>query len=220
MNLLILSIAPVVVLAFYIFYRDKYEREPFGMLLKAIVSGMIIVLPIIILEKFISVFSPQYGVTKGFYQAFLVAGFSEELFKFLAFMLVIWRNKNFNEKFDGIIYAAFISLGFAVVENILYVFESGTQVAYLRAFTAVPGHALFGVTMGYYLGLAKFFPDKRKLYLSRAFLEPFVLHGVYDFILMAGQPRLLGLFIPYILYLWFIGLRRIKHLSNISIYRK
>ena len=220
MNLLILSIAPVVVLAFYIIYRDKYEREPFGMLLRALLAGMLTIPPIIVVERIIANLAPAGGMLNGFYEAFAVAGFTEELFKFIALYIVIWSNKNFNEKFDGIVYAVFVSLGFATIENIQYVFANGENVAYLRAFTAVPAHALFGVAMGYYFGLAKFFPGKRNIFLIRSFLEAFVLHGAYDFILMSGKSGLLWLFIPYILYLWYIGLKRMKHLSDISIYRK
>lgn len=220
MYLLILSIAPVVLIAGYIIYRDRYEREPFGMLLKAIVIGALTPLPIIIIERFLQQFNPATeGVVYGFYNAFVVAAFSEETIKFIALFIVIWRNVNFNEKFDGIVYATFVSLGFAAVENIMYVFENGEQTAYLRAITAVPAHALFGITMGYYFGLAKFYTQRRRVLLLRCVIEPIILHGIYDFILMAGNYRLLGLFIPYIAYLWFIGLKRLKSLSDVSIYR-
>ena len=96
------------------------------------------------------------GLASAGYTAFVVAGFTEELMKYLAFYFFFWQERNFNEKFDGIIYAVYISLGFAAVENILYVFSGGMGVGFVRAFTAVPAHALFGISMGYYFGLARF----------------------------------------------------------------
>jgi RsiW-degrading membrane proteinase PrsW (M82 family) len=157
---------------------------------------------------------------KAFYTAFIVAGLTEEAFKYLAFFLLIWRNKNFNEKFDGIVYAVFISLGFATVENIGYVIQFGEQTGYIRALASVPAHALFGVTMGYYFGLAKFYTVQRKLFLVRAILYPIILHGIFDFILMLGNYRLFLAFIPYVIFLYIDGFRRMSNLSRRSIFRK
>jgi len=120
MKLLILALAPVFVIALYVYYRDKYEREPIWLLLKALGLGCLITVPVIFVERFLSAQMPELSHTgTAFYDAFLVAGFTEELFKYLAFIFLIWTNKNFNEKFDCIVYAVFISLGFAGIENIL-----------------------------------------------------------------------------------------------------
>ena len=220
MHLLSLSLAPVFVILLYVFYRDKYEHEPFSMLLKAFLVGAFTPLPIILVERYLSKLCPfSGGMGEAFWTAFVVAAFSEEFFKLLVFFAVIWKNRNFNEKFDGIVYAVFISLGFAAVENVMYVFQSGEHTAYIRAFTAVPAHALFAVSMGFFLGMAKFHPHQRWWYLSRAIIEPILLHGVYDFILMSGHYILMMLFVPYLVYLWFIGLRRMKWLSDRSVYR-
>ena len=143
----------------------------------------------------------------------------EEAFKYLALILLLWRNKNFNEKFDGIVYAVFISLGFAAVENIMYVSRGGMEVAMIRAVTAVPAHALFGIRMGYFLGIARMYPELRKQYLFLAFFYPFLLHGFYDFILMAQVEWLLLLFIPYLLFLYFVGFRKMAVTSRTSIFR-
>ncbi len=219
-NLLILAIAPVVIIAIYIYFRDKYEKEPFLMLLKALGAGILIVVPVVFAERAISSFMPalpQQG--EAFYTAFLVAGFTEELFKFLALYIIIWSNRNFNEKFDGIVYAVFISLGFAGVENIMYVLQHGAETGYIRAIISVPGHALFGVTMGYYFGLARFYNEKRKKFLIRSFFYPVILHGIFDFILMLGNYRLLAGFIPFVIFLYIDGIRRMKRLSECSIFR-
>jgi len=221
MKLLILALAPVFIIAFYVYYRDKYEREPIRLLLKSLGLGCLIVVPVVFAERLISAQMPELSHSgEAFYNAFLVAGFTEELFKYLAFIFLIWRNKNFNEKFDGIVYAVFISLGFAGIENILYVFQHGEQTGYIRMVISVPAHALFGVTMGYYFGLAKFYKKSRGIHLTRSLLYPIVLHGIFDFILMLGNYKLLLIFIPYVFFLYIDGFRRMKDLSRRSIFRR
>lgn len=220
MNLILFALAPVLIILVYVYFRDKYEKEPVGLLLKALLAGAIIVIPVIFLEKFMGFLNPfEANPFHGFWNAFAVAGFSEELFKFTALYILIWRNPNFNEKFDGIVYAVFISLGFAGIENILYVSEGGAGVALSRAWSAVPAHAIFGITMGYYFGIARMYPEIRKSFLWKSLLIPILLHGIYDFILMAGIPALLALFLPFVIYLYYSGLKRMKIISDSSIFR-
>lgn len=219
MNLILISLAPVLIIACYIYYRDKYEKEPWRILFRALIIGVIITLPVIFLERFIAGFTPLDHMPAAAYSAFIVAAFSEESFKYIGFMLFIWMSRHFNEKFDGIVYAVFISLGFAMVENILYVMDGGVTVGLIRSLTAVPAHALFGILMGYYFGLAKFFPKKRIRYLWLAWLIPWLLHGFYDFCLMSEQYFFLIIFIPFLVFLWITGFRKMKYLSDRSIYR-
>jgi len=220
-NSLILAAAPVFILAFYIYYRDKYEKEPFTMLVKALVAGMIIVIPILIVEIGISaLIAPFIGTIKGAaLNAFAVASFTEEGFKWLAVLIIFFGSRQFNERFDGIVYAGFISLGFALIENILYVMvysSEGNGIAYMRAVSAVPAHMLFGVIMGYRFGLAKFLPSKRGWNLFMAFFMPFLLHGIYDFLLMVEKGWALLIFFPFVLFLWIFGLVRMKRHSLAS----
>ncbi len=220
MNLLILALAPVLIIALYVYYRDKYEKEPLSLLLRAIGLGILIPFPVILLERFLSGLMPTLSdIWAAVYNAFVVAGFSEELFKFIALYLLVWKSPHFNEKFDGIVYAVFVSLGFAGVENILYVLQHGETTGYVRAIVSVPGHALFGVTMGFYFGLAKFYQKKEGLLLTKALIFPMILHGIFDFILMSGDYRLMILFIPFVIYLYYDGLRKMKNLSNRSVFR-
>jgi RsiW-degrading membrane proteinase PrsW (M82 family) len=226
MLLIFVSLAPVLALIMLIYFKDKYEKEPFKTLLWAFFLGMLIVIPVVIIEQLLSnYFTKKFDVPDGnlssaAYNAFIVASFTEEAFKMLVFMIFIWRNKNFNEKFDGIVYAALISLGFAAVENVLYVFQNGMPTGILRAFTAVPGHAIFGITMGFFLGLAKFDKVKRGIYLMSAFMAPFFLHGVYDFILMSQQTILLLLFIPYLIFMFIFAWKRMKTHSENSVFKQ
>lgn len=220
-NLLFVSLSPVLIIALYIYSRDKYEREPLPVLLRAMLAGIAIVLPVIIIERILS--SPSEGMdglSYAAYTAFIVAGLTEEAFKYFAFYLFFWKNKNFNEKFDGIIYAVYIALGFAAVENVFYVFTGGVGVGMVRAVTAVPAHAFFGVTMGYYFSKAKFSSRHKSLFMAMAFIMPFLFHGLYDFVLMSQSPFMLVLFIPLFVYFWISGFRKISVASDESSFRE
>jgi RsiW-degrading membrane proteinase PrsW (M82 family) len=220
-NLLFISLAPILIIAFYIYSRDKYEKEPLSVLLKALLTGVLIVLPVVLIEKILSMPSEMMeGLPAAAYTAFLVAGLGEEGIKFLAFYIFFWNSRNFNEKFDGIVYTVYIALGFAGVENILYVFSGGYGVGLVRAITAVPAHALFGIVMGYYFGLAKFNTERRKGYLILAFLLPFIFHGTYDFLLMGNSPVLLILFVPIFIYFWIGGFKKMSLASDASSFRR
>lgn len=220
-NLLIISVAPVIIILTYIYYRDKYEKEPLSLLLEGLLAGGVIVLPIVYFEQLIQSFGNDFsplGVAA--WTAFMVAALVEEAFKYFAIYILIWKNPNFNEKFDGIVYAVFVSLGFALVENIMYVFgnSNGIQVGIIRAVTAVPAHAIFAVMMGYWLGLAKFIPSRRFALMLKAFIYPFIFHGIYDFILMSGRNFLLVFFVPLLIYMYLRARKRINFLENQSIF--
>jgi protease PrsW len=220
MGVFLSAIAPVFIIAFYIYFRDKYEKEPLLMLAKALAVGMITVIPILFVERFLMSVMPDMGkIGSAAYQAFVVAGGTEEVFKYLALYLLIWKSPHFNEQFDGIVYAVFVSLGFATVENIMYVTDGGIHTALVRAITAVPAHAIFGITMGYYFGIARRYPELRKVYIRRALWVPIVLHGIYDFILMVEIAWLLMLFIPYVIFLYITGGKKLKILSEASIFK-
>lgn len=224
-NLLALSVAPIVIILFYIYFRDKYEKEPIKILSLAFLAGALTTIPIYFIEVALSelwetnlAFRTPFLATAAF-KAFAVASFTEEAFKFAVFFLVIWKNKNFNEKFDGIVYATFISLGFATIENILYVFNHGLEVGLLRAVTAVPAHALFGISMGYYLGFAKMLDYNKTKNIFAAFFIAFLLHGIYDFILFSQKNYLLIVFIPFVVIMFVVGFRKMKKHSDNSIFK-
>lgn len=222
MNLLLISIAPIAIILFYIYYRDKYEKEPISLLTKGLLAGMIIVIPVIFAEQVVSSVLPYFlsgKIGNAFGNAFLVAALCEEAFKLFAVYILVWKNPNFNERFDGIVYAVFVSLGFALVENIMYVFSNGMGTGIARAFTAVPAHAMFGIMMGYYLGLAKFSKGSRQPLFVMAFFIPFLVHGIYDFILMVQISWVLTLFFPFLLYLMYKTNGKMTELNNKSIFR-
>jgi len=224
MNLILIASAPIFIILFYIYYRDKYEKEPFGLLVKSLIAGMLICIPIIFAEHWsANILTPLKSnlITTAFWDAFFVASFWEEAFKMVAVMLLVWRNKNFNERFDGIVYAVFVSLGFALIENIMYVIntDNGIQTGIARAFTAVPAHAMFGIMMGFHLGLARFDGKKQRLHLFNAFFIPFLFHGLYDFILMSQNKWLLLTFAPLMVYMYIRIKKRLLQHSEDSVFK-
>jgi len=220
MYLLLLALAPAIILMMYVYFRDKYEKEPVKLILKGILLGAIVIFPVGLVENYLMGFGAGLPkIPKAAYDGFIVAGFTEESFKYFMVFILIWRNRNFNEKFDGIVYAVSVALGFAAIENLFYVFSNNSmQVGILRAFTAVPGHTIFGIVMGFYLGLARFSEKDRGKWLLRAFIVPFLLHGVYDFLIMSGHPVLLLAFIPFLVYMYRVGLRRMRELNQQSVF--
>ena len=214
-----LGIAPALACACYIFIRDKYEKEPYRLLALGLLFGAVMTLPIMETEAVVASWMPMLGVRgEAAYTSFLVASLVEEGFKLAVLALLMWREKNFNEPFDGIVYAVFISLGFAGVENVLYVVNpalGGLQTAVARAVYSVPAHGFFGVAMGYYLALMRFEPRRKVLWATCAFLVPWLLHGVFDFILLAELPHYMLLFLPFVALLWRGGFRQMRaHLAR------
>lgn len=213
-----IAVLPVVLLMVFIYRQDKYQKEPIKSLAKAFIGGMIAIpLDILIVSAIDWLLGNTWLANTVFFSAFLEAGIPEELSKFLIFMIFIWRDKNFDEYFDGIVYATFIGLGFACVENIEYVFSYGFSTGVVRALLSVPGHFLFGVLLGYFLSMAKFHPEKRGTYLLTGLLSAMLAHGLFDWLLMvsSGLGPLLGSIIYFVfiwgdIKLWKIGLRYIS----------
>lgn len=186
MNLLLLTVAPVMVIIIYIYFHDKYEKEPTGLLIISFLFGAIIsILIVSVLYLFTGRLIPitdEFSVWQQFIQAFLVVALVEEFSKYIIVKYYAQPKKAFNEPYDGIIYAIMVSMGFACTENIMYVMEGGYETAVLRAFSAVPAHATFGILMGYYMGKAKFSNSRLKLNMAGLFLAV-LFHGAYDFFL-------------------------------------
>lgn len=186
MTLLLYAIAPVVVIIFYIYMKDKYEKEPKRLMIYCfLLGGIVSIFITTIFYLFFDLFIPlnnKYSVFEQFIRAFFIVGFTEEFSKYVIVRYYAQPKNAFNEPYDGIVYAVLVSMGFAAVENIFYVAEGGATTALLRAFTAVPAHATFGILMGYFMGLAKFSKNSAKLNLLGLLLA-IVFHGAYDFFL-------------------------------------
>lgn len=186
------ALLPVVVLLGYVYRKDPH-KEPMWGIIKAFLWGTAICLPVAVAELFIlsGLFgnntTPEtlFGTT---IRAFCVAAAPEEAAKLLALWIVLRKNPHFDETFDGIVYAVCIGLGFAAVENVLYVVdaENWTSVAIMRALLAVPGHYAFAIIMGYYYSVYHFIDHSFKNAFC-IFFVPFMAHGVYDSLAMSGM---------------------------------
>ncbi len=239
--LLFLALAPAAFLMFYVWKKDK-SKEPFGMLLVLVILGALSCIPASILEKIFdtvisNVFTPN-TYTYYFASAFFGVALVEEGCKFVFMYLYTHKHKEFNGLFDGMVYAVFVSLGFAALENVLYVFDGGVSVAISRGLMAVPGHMFFAVFMGYYYSLwhvnklcdasEKYFANlgfiqikapsyKYGNHLVRAFVIPVIFHGIYDFCLFTGNPYLVLFDLALVVVLYIVCFKRIKKLSNSDI---
>ena len=237
-NLILISLAilPVMLLSIYVYNKDTYQKEPMRMLFRAFFFGCLSVIPAVILEGFLgSSYSLVAGLLpswfEGVYSGYVVAGCSEEISKLVMLFFAVWFSRYFDEYFDGIVYAAFVGLGFAGLENVMYVFgqesfAESIMTGTMRAVLSVPGHFLFAVVMGYYFSIAKFEPGRRFGSLIKAFLFPMLLHGTYDALLMVpesmgeGGNLLSGLlfvvFIYFDIKLWKVAMRRLRHLQQLN----
>jgi RsiW-degrading membrane proteinase PrsW (M82 family) len=212
---LFMAVAPALFLVWYFYRQDKKKPEPMGLVLKVFLLGIVLTLPAIFLERLASslegplAWSPV--LVAGFH-AFIVAAGCEELLKLFLVLRIPYRNSHFDEVMDGIVYAIVASLGFACMENILYVLSSGWEVAVLRAFTAIPLHAVSSGMMGYYIGRARFARDDRveRTFIMKGLLIAVLIHGTYDFLLFSTVflPVFIGLGIFPLLIWAFIVLKK------------
>lgn len=191
--LLTLAVAPGLTIMIFVYWQDKFERESIKLMFTSFLLGMVAIVPAIFLEEAGMSWIPPVNETfRIFIMAFVVVGCSEEICKYMMLRLHAYRKSEFNEPFDGITYSVMVSMGFATLENIFYVYQYGMGNALLRMFTAVPAHATFGILMGYYAGLAKFRNNSLQLHLQ-GLLSAILLHGAYDFFLMLNSIPLIAL---------------------------
>tara|TARA_R110001632_G_scaffold47551_5_gene120453 strand:- start:9229 stop:9900 length:672 start_codon:yes stop_codon:yes gene_type:complete len=218
MKLFLLAVAPAMVIIAYIYFKDTFEKEPWKLLLKNfILGGTLSVIATFLLSYFIHLFLPvldSKSVFDMFIKAFVAVALVEEFSKYFI-VRSVQDNKAFNEPFDGIVYSVVISMGFATLENILYIFNYGFETGVLRAFTAVPAHATFAILMGYFMGKAKFSKNKFLLNLTGLFVAT-VFHGAYDFFLFLDYiPGIaIGAFVSLIIGLLLSRKAIKKHQEN------
>ena len=221
-DLLILAISPVLECLLWIYLKDRYEKEPLNVLLKFFILGVLVSGFSIIIEKFLVDISNFSGYSYIFYMSFIVAALTEEGIKALILIPVLLKEKHFNEKLDGIIYSVFLSLGFATIENIIYLFFEDINFAYevglTRAIISIPAHIIFAINMGYYVSKYRFNNKntQKKQYIIRAILVPVLIHGLFDFILMIQYRWAIIVFIAYIVFLWKISLDKLDEYTDNS----
>ncbi len=202
LTLLALAIGPGLAIAYYVYMRDKFEKEPRSLLFRSFFLGVLSLFLAVFFEVLLGsymVLDPMDFVSVAIF-SFVVVGLSEEFSKYVFLRWFAYNKKAFNEPFDGIVYSVMIGMGFATFENLNYVLGDGggLGVAFLRMFTAVPAHAIFGIMMGYFVGLSKFTDSKKGFWLRMTGLGTAVFfHGAYDFFLF--QQNSLGLYFGSVL---------------------
>lgn len=182
------AVIPSFILMFW-FHRRDVNPEPQKVLWATLGLGVLTVIPVLLVGLTYrgGLEDADSFMRQGALVAFLGAAVPEEFFKFLVLFLYAARHREFDEPMDGIVYGVAASLGFATLENILYVVQGGMGVAIVRAFTAVPGHALFGAVMGLHVGRARFAGKSAPWHLALALFWPILLHGLYDLPLLSAQ---------------------------------
>ena len=222
------AILPVAVLLYYIYKKDKYTPEPISELVKAFFYGICSVFCSLIMSSILGALglfpSEVTTIWGAISTSFFGAAIPEELAKFIMLWLVLRNNKYFDERVDGIVYAVCVSMGFAAFENLMYLFsnaENFLSVGIVRALFSVPAHFCFGVLMGYYYSLVKFYPDAHPKNSYLVLLAPIIAHGIYDTLLFSLPIEPLFciiLFIAFVVfcrYMWKYCNKRIEeHLGK------
>lgn len=217
MNILlavIFSILPVIIILSLIYCVEEVKKQPFWMISLLFVGGILSWVLVRYLSNLLGadIYQSQQEVYSyvgdlGFFLvSFGIIAVIEEVSKFIIISLCSLKNKKFVNPYDGIMYASCISLGFAFIENIMYIMNYGTSVIVSRAIFSIPVHAAFGIMMGYYFGLGKMCKkdmenDKLKMYYL-AFFIPFIFHGLYDYICNIQIPYINLILIVYVLFMY------------------
>ena len=219
--LLVAAVLPIVILCIFVYKKDPHH-EPGGLLAKIFILGFVSAIPVVIVEMILGKFFPTDEVSNFiliFINVFISVAVVEEGFKWLVTMLFGYKNKEFDEVYDIIVYAVFASLGFALIENVLYVLSNGFLTGLLRAFTSVPAHTCTGILMGYYLGLSKTEELKgnqsvSNKYMLYSIIVPALLHTLYDTFAMSKLNNSFYLFIVCTVFLYVTSLSLIKKVSK------
>lgn len=207
------AVVPAILLMLQVYRADRLEREPPKLLWQLALLGVLSVIPPVIwglvLTHLLGLVLPEETVLYAIIDNFLIVALAEEGSKYLMLRLRTWRSPEFNCQFDGVVYAVFVSLGFALFENILYVIFNGLGTAIVRALVSVPGHAAFGVFMGVFYGLARKYAnlgDRKtsRIYRVLAVVVPMCVHGTFDLILdlTASNWLFLLVFLVFIIALF------------------
>lgn len=218
-NLIYVAVLPIVLLLSFIYKKDPHP-EGKKLLKKVFGFGCLACVPVIICELLYD-FLAQAPEIQTYEQIFintlLGVGLVEEFFKWIVIWWLCYRNKDFDETYDAIVYASYSSLGFACIENILYVLTSGMLTGIFRAITSVPGHLCFGVIMGYFLGKARLSKARGKSstgYIILSIVAPTVIHTLYDFFLLAENDMLVLVWLAFIVIMFILCFILVSHSSK------
>lgn len=212
LGIILAGIAPGLALLSYFYLKDKDELEPISLVVRMFLLGAILLFPTAFLEY---ILKTENIARSELMSALFSSGMLEELFKWFVLFVLIYLKVDLKKPYDGIVYGTSVSLGFATAENLLYLIENGWGYALNRALLPVSSHALFGVIMGYYVGIAKFYPGLKSLWLMMSILFPSLLHGIYNYILLTQESWLTKM-IPFMFILWSIGMKKVQMAENLG----
>ncbi len=223
MLLILAAVLPAAYLMLKVYQSDRLEREPPRLLIGLVLLGMVSTALAGAAEqlgqRILTWFLTQDSVVYNALFFFLIVGPAEEGFKYAVLRWRTWRHPSFDCQYDGVVYAGFVSLGFALWENIGYVLMYGINTALARALTAVPGHACFGVFMGVWYGAAKRHDlygaqDRSRRARRLCVIVPALLHGCYDFIASLESETFVLIFIAFVLAMFITALRIVRRASR------
>lgn len=228
--LILAAVIPAVILLVKVYRSDRLEPESPALLRTLVIYGVLSTLIAMILERIggailgaaVSTSDPMYNIIL----YFVIVGFAEEGAKYFMLRRRTWRSPEYNCQYDGVVYAVFVSLGFALWENISYVLHYGFATALVRAVTAIPGHACFGVFMGVFYGLAKGSSSigdtsRARVFNVLAVIFPALVHGAYDYIAsMQNAGTGIWKFVIFVALLFLVSFALVNHLSKNDKYFK
>lgn len=220
------AVLPALILLCLVEKQDRVEKEPWGLLGRLVVGGVLAALLAVVLEhissrlfaRLVDPRNPHYAMLF----AFLVIAAAEEGAKFFILRRRTWRAPDFNYRFDAIVYSVCVSLGFAAFENISYVFDYGLRVAPIRAILAIPGHASFAVFMGYFYGRAKLWEGRGDRTRARrnllyGYLAAVFFHGFYDTCALIGTGRANAVFLVFVVVMYALVFRLVRRESRTDV---
>ena len=226
--LIILSFIPILAILYYIYIKDEIEKEPLKLLTIVFIGGIVSLFITTFLANkyqnyipFLIEENPNLETYKVFLISFGEIGLIEELSKFLMLYILIWKNKKFNYIYDGIVYSTFISLGFATIENINYLWYGDFNTLLVRTIFTVPAHASFGIIMGYYFGYAKYYFHMKyqsnaiKYFYSGLFFV-ILYHGLFDYLLTFNSRYHIIVFIILCMFLFINAIIKINKTKRLE----
>ncbi|MDO5708805.1 MAG: PrsW family glutamic-type intramembrane protease [Coriobacteriales bacterium] len=218
-NILIwMAVLPSIILIRRVLALDKVESEPTGLLIKVFVLGCLSCIPATVLEVVGDTILLNLDLSEFSYAIclfLLLVPFSEESVKYLA-MRSVRKRQEFNYTFDGIVYGVMASLGFATLENLIYVLGYGDiTLAAMRAISSIPTHCVCGVFMGYYYGMSNRYKALGQSHEARgnavlALLIPVAIHGIYDFSLSVEDPYISIFGFVFTLVMYALAIHRVR----------
>ena len=219
--LIFIACIPIILMCTYIYKKDK-DKEPTKTLRKIFIYGVISIVPIVVLEILANkIIIDKNSIVSLFINIFVTIGLIEEGIKWTIVNKSVYDDIEFNHAYDAIIYSVFVSLGFALVENFIYVISNGVSIGILRALTTIPAHTFTAVIMGYFLGKAKQEDINKnevlaKKYMFLSLIGPILCHTVYDFLIFRETSIATILFIIMVVVIYIISIKIISKISSID----